>query len=125
MHDKGWSVPATGAALALLAASLIGLLLARDSITGLIIGVIVLDIAVMVNTVLGQTRLVALSDTERSRLNTAFVVFNFVGGAVGSFLAGHIWSLSGWSGIILGALVITGGAALVWGLSRRRLADKT
>ncbi|WP_149139470.1 MFS transporter [Gemmobacter caeruleus] len=124
MHDKGWSVPATGAALGLLALSLIGAWFAQSSIIGLVVAVIVLDIAVMVNLILGQTRLVSLSDTERSRLNTAFVVFNFMGGALGSFLAGPLWSAGGWSGIMVGALVLTAAGLRIWAGSRARLVVK-
>lgn len=123
MHDHGWSVPATGGALGLLALSLVGAWLFQTSIIGLIIFVILLDVAVMVNLILGQTRLFALSATERSRLNTAVVVFNFVGGALGSFLAGPLWSAGGWTGIMAGSLVIAGIAFLVWAVARMRLAD--
>ena len=125
LHDKGWSVPATGAALGLLALSLAGAWLAQASIIGLIIVVVILDIAVQGNLVLGQTRLVSLSETERSRLNTAVVVANFIGGAAGSALAGTLWALGQWPAVILGALVLTLAALLVWALVRPRLADTT
>lgn len=123
MHDRGWSVPATGIALALLALSLAGAWVFQASIIGLIVVVIVLDIAVQASLILGQTRMFALSATERSRLNTAVVVFNFLGGALGSFLAGPLWAAGGWTAIIVGSLVLTLLALGVWAVSRRRLAD--
>lgn len=123
MHDRGWSVPATGVTLALLALSLVGAWAFQTSIIGLIAVVIVLDIAVQANLILGQTRMFALSATERSRLNTGVVVFNFLGGALGSFLAGPLWSAGGWTAITIGSLVLTLLALGVWALSRRRLAD--
>lgn len=125
MHDRGWSVPATGIALALLALSLVGAWAFQTSIVGLIVVVIVLDIAVQGNLILGQTRMFALSASERSRLNTAVVVFNFLGGALGSFLAGPLWSAGGWTAITAGSLAVTLCALCVWAMSRRRLADLT
>ncbi|GAB3395635.1 MFS transporter [Humibacter soli] len=123
MHDRGWSVPATGIALGLLLLSLAGAWLFQTSIIGLIVVVIVLDVAVQGTLVLGQTRMVALSPSERSRLNTAMVVFNFVGGALGSFLAGPLWGAGGWNAIMIGSFVLTVLALLVWVVARRRLAD--
>lgn len=48
--------------------------------------------------VLSQTRLFALHGPVRSRLNTAVVVSNFLGGAIGSALAGPLWAAGGWNG---------------------------
>ncbi|MCD5314967.1 MFS transporter [Kineosporia babensis] len=121
MHDRGWSVPASGIALGLLALSLAGAWIFQTSIIGLIIAIVVLDIAAQTNLVLGQTRLVALSPAERSRLNTALVVCNFIGGAFGSFLAGPLWSAGGWGAIIAGAAVVTALAFVVWVGARKRL----
>lgn len=123
LHDRGWSVPATGAALALLALSLVGAWLARESIVALVVVVVVLDVAAQANLVLGQTRLFALSGTARSRLNTAFVVCDFLGGAAGSALAGPLWTAGGWTAVVGAALVLAGVGGVVWGLSRGRLAE--
>lgn len=124
LHDRGWSVPATGMAIILLALSLIGTWLFQASIIGLIIFIIMLDIAVMANMILGQTRLLALSTTERSRLNTAVVVFNFIGGALGSFLAGPLWSFGGWSAIMIGSLALTSATFVVWVVAKSKLYSK-
>lgn len=123
MHDRGWSVPATGVALGLLAISLAGAWVFQVSIVGLVVVVVVLDIAVQGNLILGQTRLFALSATERSRLNTAVVVFNFAGGALGSFLAGPLWTAGGWDAIMIGSLALTAFALMVWLVGRKRLGD--
>ncbi|EKO3981537.1 MFS transporter [Vibrio fluvialis] len=125
MHDRGWSVPATGLAIVLLAISLIGAWMFQTSIIGLVVFIVILDVAVMGNMILGQTRLLALSSTERSRLNTAVVVFNFAGGAVGSLLAGPLWALGGWSAIMIGSLCLTACSLLVWLVARSRLSTTT
>jgi predicted MFS family arabinose efflux permease len=123
MHDKGWSVGTTGAALGLLALSLLGAWLTQSTIVGLVVVIVVLDVAVQASNVLNQTRLVSLAPAERSRLNTAVVVCNFFGGAVGSVLAGPLWAAGGWAAVVGGALVLTVAALLVWAVSRKRLAD--
>lgn len=125
LHDKGWSVPATGAALGLLTLALVGAWLLQVSIIGLIVVVVILDVAVQSILVMGQTRVVSLSETERSRLNTAVVVANFIGGAVGSALAGTLWTVGGWDTVVLGALVLTLAALAIWAAVRNHLADTT
>ncbi|WP_308159461.1 MFS transporter [Arthrobacter sp. ISL-65] len=119
LHDRGWSVPASGIALTLLAVSLVGAWLAQSSVIGLIVVVIVLDLATQATLVLSQTRLLSLPGQNRSRLNTAIVVSNFLGGAIGSAIAGPLWATGGWTIITGTALGIVIVALLVWTLTRR------
>ncbi|MFE1836409.1 MFS transporter [Streptomyces sviceus] len=123
LHDRGWSVPATGAALALLGLSLVAAWAARGSIIGLILAVIALDIATQSVLVLSQTRLFALPGSARSRLNTSLVVSNFLGGAVGSAAAGSLWALGRWTAVTAVALTVTLVGLIVWTAGRSRLAD--
>ncbi|WP_435616170.1 MFS transporter [Streptomyces coelicoflavus] len=125
LHDRGWSVPATGLALTLLVLSLAAAWAGRNSIVALVVVVIALDIAAQSILVLGQTRLFALPGAARSRLNTAFVVSNFLGGALGSAIAGPLWSAGGWAAIMTASLAITLAGLTVWSLTRRRLAHTT
>ena len=55
--------------------------------------------------VLSQAQLFALSGTERSRLNTAFVVSNFLFCAAGSSLATLLWNLGTWKAVALGGVI--------------------
>ncbi|GAA1382932.1 MFS transporter [Peribacillus frigoritolerans] len=126
LHDRGWSVQATGGALILLALSLLAAWVASNSIIGLIVVVIVLDLATQTNLVLGQTRLFALPGSARSRLNTSIVVSNFLGGAFGSVIAGPLWDFRGWNAIMVAALTITLIGFIIWAITRRnRLQDVT
>lgn len=125
MHDRGWSVGTTGAALGVLTLSLLGAWLAQSTIVGLVVVIVVLDVAVQTNNVVNQTRLISLAPAERSRLNTAVVVCNFFGGAVGSVLAGPLWAAGGWAAVMVGALALAAVALIVWALSRARLADQS
>jgi dipeptide/tripeptide permease len=68
----------------------------------------------------GLTLLFAVDPSARSRLNTAFVTGNFIGGAVGSALAGLLWQRGGWLAVMLGGGVLIGLALVVWVTQRGR-----
>ena len=88
------------------------------SIVVIVIIAAVFSIAIQGVSVLSQARLFALSNEERSRLNTVFVVSNFIFGAVGSALSTFLWSLGGWNYVMMGAIVISVIALIVWMFSR-------
>jgi predicted MFS family arabinose efflux permease len=120
LHDRGWSVPATGAGLALVLFSLALAAFGSRSITIVLVAVLLIDIGIQGVNVLNQTRLFAIAPAARSRLNTAFVTGNFVGGAIGSSLAGVLWHMHGWVGVTVGAAVLSACALLVWFVQRGR-----
>jgi predicted MFS family arabinose efflux permease len=74
---------------------------ASTSIIGIIIGIIVLDFGIQGTLVSTQSLIYSLSDSERSRLNTVFVVSNFLGGALGSTLGSIAWNLYDWTGVCI------------------------
>lgn len=76
------------------------------SILGIMLGVVILDFGVQGTLVSNQTRIHALSDEERSRINTVYVVSNFIGGAIGSSLGSVVWNLYNWSGVCIVGLVL-------------------
>ncbi len=119
LHDRGLSVPVTGAALALGLLSLVVAGLGARSIVVVLVAVVLLDIGVQAANVLNQTRLFAIDPAARSRLNTAFVTGNFIGGAVGSALASVLWGLGGWTAVTIGGAVLFGFALTVWAIHRR------
>ena len=86
-QDKGLSIPALGAFIVVCLVSMLCGFAFRDSIVAIVIVAAILSVAVQGVSVLTQTRLFNLSQGERSRLNTVFVVNNFIFGAVGSALA--------------------------------------
>ncbi|WP_258374771.1 MFS transporter [Curtobacterium sp. MCPF17_001] len=119
LHDRGLSVPVTGAALALGLVSLVVAGLGARSIVVVLVAVVLLDVGVQAANVLNQTRLFAIDPAARSRLNTAFVTGNFIGGAVGSALASVLWGLGGWTAVSIGGAVLFGFALTVWVVHRR------
>lgn len=118
LQDNGLSVPALGGFIIICLISMACGFVFYDSIIAIILIAAVLSIAVQGISVLSQARLFNLSNDERSRLNTVFVVNNFIFGAIGSALASLLWSLGGWSYVMTGSIIISIVALIIWLLSR-------
>ena len=123
LQDKGLSVPALGGFIILSMITMICGFIFFDSIIAIIIIAAVFSIAVQGVSVLAQARLFDLSNEERSRLNTVFVVNNFIFGAVGSALSSLLWSLGGWSYVMMAAGLISFIALIVWLSSRSSFVE--
>jgi predicted MFS family arabinose efflux permease len=119
LHDRGWSLPVTGAAWALALVAFVVADLAAHSVVLLLVAIVLLDIAVQALNILNQTRLFAVSEEARSRLNTAFVTSNFIGGAIGSGAASVLWSAGGWTAVTVAGAALCAFALAVWAAGRR------
>jgi predicted MFS family arabinose efflux permease len=119
LHDRGWSVPATGAACLLMLLSYILATAGGRSAAIVLVAVVVLDIAVQALSILNQARAFAVSHEHRSRVNTAVVTGNFAGGVSGSAMAAVLWSAGGWTAVTTTCAILSGTALLVWALGRR------
>ncbi|WP_415855107.1 MFS transporter [Sinomonas sp. G460-2] len=119
LHDRGWSLPATGIAWALALASFALAEFARSSVVIVIAVVFVLDVAIQGQSVLNQTRLLSLSHEARSRLNTVYVTANFIGGAIGSAAAALLWSAGGWTAVAAAGIALSCFALAVWTIGRK------
>ncbi|MBR3722188.1 MAG: MFS transporter [Selenomonadaceae bacterium] len=98
-------------------------ILAKESVIIVLAVAAVFSLAVQGVGILCQAELFSLSDTERSRLNTVFVVSNFLFCAVGSSLAAILWDFGGWDAVMVGA-VIASVLALIAHLFGKRSANK-
>lgn len=77
-----------------------GLMWAAGKIlTGLIVGVLLMDMGTQAGHIANQTRIYSLDADARSRLNMFYMVCYFVGGAIGSLLGAYAWRLRGWAGV--------------------------
>ena len=120
LHDRGFSVPALGAALALALVSLAVSGLGAASVIAIILAVVLLSVAIQSINVLCQTRMMSIAPDARSRMNTVFIVSNFIGGAVGSTLAGALWQAGGWAALMAGSALVIAFAFTVWLTQRHR-----
>jgi predicted MFS family arabinose efflux permease len=119
LHDRGLSLPATGAAWALVLASFVLAAVSGSSIALLLVVIVLLDIAIQALNILNQARVFAVSHEARSRLNTAFVTSNFIGGAIGSAAASLLWSLDGWTAVTIAGAAVSAVAIAIWAAGRR------
>ena len=119
LHDRGWSLPATGVALSLVLASFVLSAFAGRSVALVLVVVVVLDVALQAFGILNQLRVFAVSHEARSRLNTAYVTCNFLGGAAGSAAAAVLWNAGGWTAITSAGITLSLFALALWALGRR------
>ena len=119
LHDRGWSVPATGVGWALVVVAFGLATFAGRSVVLVVVAILLLDVAVQGINIVNQTRMFAVSAEARSRLNTAFVTNNFLFGAVGSVLASVLWAAGGWRAVTLCGAGLATVALVVWAFGRR------
>lgn len=107
-------VDATTVVCGILLTASFGLLwVGQTSLGALIAGIVVLDIGTQGMQITNQAVIYALRPDARSRINSAYMVCYFVGGAVGSVTAGAVYGADGWGGVcVLGACVGLGTLAL-------------
>jgi predicted MFS family arabinose efflux permease len=73
----------------------------RTSLAALIAGIVVLDVGTQGMQITNQALIYALRPDARSRINSAYMVCYFVGGAAGSIGAGALYGSHGWAGVCL------------------------
>lgn len=72
----------------------------HDAYAGIIAGVIIIDIGMQSVQLSNQTANMQLCPEASSRMNTIYMTSFFVGGSLGTFLAGTLWSIWGWNGTV-------------------------
>lgn len=80
---------------------------------GIIAGVVLIDIGMQCVQLSNQTATMQLCSEASSRMNTIYMTTYFIGGSLGTFLAGTLWSKMGWMGTVAaGAGMVTLAIAL-------------
>lgn len=72
----------------------------HNTYAGIIAGVIIIDIGMQCVQLSNQTATIQLSPEASSRMNTIYMTTYFIGGSLGTFLAGSLWSQFGWFGTV-------------------------
>jgi predicted MFS family arabinose efflux permease len=114
LHDRGWSIRATGLSWLLLIVSWAICDLGGFSLPWLLIGIVLLDVATQSQRILNQAQIFAGSPEARSRVNTAYVTASFIGGAIGSVVASVLWAYGGWSAVCLVGGALCAAAFVLW-----------
>ncbi|MBQ0022186.1 MAG: MFS transporter [Prevotellaceae bacterium] len=99
-----------GASLILLA--WLTLAFTHNHYIGLIAGIIIIDIGMQCVQLSNQSATLKLCGEASSRMNTIYMVCYFIGGSIGTFAAGALWSLMGWQGTVLAGISLISIAAI-------------
>ena len=79
----------------------------QDSYVGIITGIFIIDIGMQCIQLSNQTTIFALNPKAANRINTIFMTTYFIGGSVGTFLAGTFWHWFGWQGVVGTGIALT------------------
>ncbi|MFZ1931835.1 MAG: hypothetical protein WAU50_22020, partial [Candidatus Sulfotelmatobacter sp.] len=96
--------------------------------SGLIVGVVLLDVGVQSGHVSNQARIYSLLPEARSRMNMVYMVCYFTAGALGSWGGSVLWQRFGWAGVCgLGCGLLMAGCVLYAssGLNNRALQPES
>ncbi len=107
--DRGLSRPATIAA-GLGAAVILAFsdyLVHAGAIVALMIAAALFDACVQSNQVISQRIIYALSEEERSRINSAYITAIFIGGSITSALGPVLYAHFGWPAIAVSGFLLT------------------
>ncbi|HXR10320.1 MAG TPA: MFS transporter [Candidatus Acidoferrales bacterium] len=121
--DKHGPRFAIGIALLTVFTSYIVLWGSGKTLAGLIVGVLLMDMAVQAGHIANLARVYSLAPDARSRLNMFYMVCYFAGGAAGSLLGAYAWRVRGWSGVCVLCLAVMSLAMLKFAAGRSRLAS--
>jgi predicted MFS family arabinose efflux permease len=97
--DKRNPRVAVGYGIIMVMAGYILFYLFPNVLTGLIAGIVVMDLGLQGIHVSNQSRIYALLPDARNRLNTVFMTISFIGTSLGSALGLYMWGQGGWSSV--------------------------
>src|SRR5262245_8107650 len=115
--DRGWTIQATGLAIACVLAAFVIALVGGElrSVTLLVVAALLIDAGLVTNFVLSQRLIYGPKPESRSRIGALFTAMFFAGGALGSALAAASLVAGGWQltsvigmGFAAGALALYG-----------------
>lgn len=78
----------------------------HSTYTGIIVSIIIIDIGMQCIQLSNQSATMKLCPEASSRMNTIYMVTYFIGGSLGTFLAGTLWSMYGWMGTVTSGFVM-------------------
>lgn len=79
----------------------------QNTYAGFIVGIMLIDIGMQCVQLSNQTYVLTSLPNASNRVNTIFMTTYFVGGALGTFLAGTFWHIMQWDGVVVVGLSLT------------------
>ena len=96
-----------------------------DSLAGLIVGIILLDLGVFAAQIPNQVRVFSIDPKAQSRMNAVYMLCYYLGAAAGSAIGVKMMSVYGWQGMSLFGLALAAVALVHHGVKQRRSASST
>ncbi|MDA2806734.1 MFS transporter [Nocardiopsis suaedae] len=120
LADRGHVRAVTAAGAAAIAAAWAVLSGAAGALPLLVAGLLLADVGQQLVLNSSQNVLYALRPEARNRINSVFMTMFFGGGALGAGLAGGLWGVWGWNGVVALGATAALGVAVLWAMDRRR-----
>ena len=79
----------------------------QNTYTGFIVGIMLMDVGMQCVQLSNQTYVLTSVPNASNRVNTIFMTTYFVGGALGTFLAGSFWHYMQWAGVVIVGVSLT------------------
>ena len=115
--DKGSSRIVIGYGILLMLLSFIVFYFSAESVIGIVIGIVLIDIGIQAIHISNQTRVYSILPEARNRLNTVFMSFSFFGTALGSAFGLLLWKIGAWHAVSLGGILLATLAFVVYGFT--------
>lgn len=90
-----------------------------NSYAGIVAGVLLIDIGMQCIQLSNQTSIFELCPSASNRVNTIFMTTYFVGGSLGTLLAGVCWDANGWTGVTSAGIGLTLGSLFLTVVTKR------
>ena len=101
-------------------ASFVLFYLLSSSVIGMVIGIVLLDLAMQGIHVSNQSRIYSILPKARNRLNTVYMTISFLGTSLGSALGLWVWNLAGWTGVCAAGIVLLTMASVIYLVTYKR-----
>ena len=118
--DRGFSQWTTGIGLGLLLVSWLPIGFTQRSLSALIVGVILLDLATQAVHVTNQSLIFSVRPEARSRLVAGYMTFYSLGSGLGSITSTAAYARAGWVGVCLLGSAFSSLALVFWALTISR-----
>lgn len=119
LGDRGQGGRATSWGLVILLLSWAALAFAPRSLTALVAGLLLLDLAVQGVHISNQAAIYRIRPEARNRLTAGYMTCYFIGGALGSTLSAAAYGRSGWAGVSAVGAAISATGLVCWAIFRR------
>ncbi len=120
LGDKGNPRVVIGYGCLLLLISFIVFYFSSESMIGIMIGIVFIDVGLQSVHISNQTRVYSLLPEARNRMNTVYMSFSFLGTALGSAFGLWLWNFGKWHAFSIGGAMLSVASIVIYALTYKR-----